>query len=48
MDGYTMIASGIGIGIIVLILAVKVYDRFLNGRESAVTEDLATKRHRTP
>ena len=28
MDGYTMIAAGIGLGILVLILAVKVYDCF--------------------
>ena len=48
MDGYTMIASGIGMGIIVLILAVKVYNRLLSSRESMVTEDLAAKRHRTP
>ena len=48
MDGYMMIALGIGVGMIVLILAVKVYDRFLNGRKSAVTEGLAAKRHRIP
>lgn len=48
MDGYTMIASGIGLGILVLILVVKVYDRLLSGRKSAVTENLTAKRHRTP
>jgi len=48
MDGYTTIAAGISVGVIALILAVKVYDRLLSGRKSAVTNDRAAKRHRIP
>ncbi len=39
MDGYVLIASGIGVGVILLIGLAKLYDRFRGSRRSATQED---------